>query len=63
LHDLQLIAVGQAGLGPTLTRNNVAVQFDGDTVGLHAKLPDQRRQGEWGGETALFSVDNQFHII
>ncbi len=36
LDDLQVIVVAEASFGPFLARNDAAIQFNGDTVGLHA---------------------------
>ena len=62
LHNLQLIAFGKLGLGPVLPRDNVAVQFNRDAIGLHAQLLDEAGKREWNVEAALFPVDDQFHL-
>ena len=41
LDDLQMIAIAEKGFRPLLTGDNATIQFNGDTVGLHAQLFEQ----------------------
>jgi hypothetical protein len=63
LHDLQPVAVGEAGVGPVRPRDNVAVEFYRHAIALHAKLLDQGSQSERSVEAALVPVDHQFHLM
>ena len=53
MDDLQPISIVQSGLGPLLTRDDFAVQFNRYAVGLHAELFDERAQSFGGTNLAL----------
>jgi hypothetical protein len=64
--DFQAVTVLQDGLRPAVTGDDVAVEFDGDAVGLHVEGFDQSGEGERGWrrgiwEGAGFAVDLQVH--
>jgi hypothetical protein len=62
MDDLEAVAFGEERGGPAVAGDNVAVEFDGNAVRLHAELFDQRRQGEAaGGKLPLFAIDEQTH--
>jgi hypothetical protein len=62
--DLEFIALVESGVGPAVAGDDVAIQFDGDAVGLHAKGFDQRGEGgNRGIECSFFSVDVEFHDV
>jgi hypothetical protein len=44
--DLEAVAFGKKRGGPAVAGDNVAVEFDGNAVRLHAELFDQGGQGE-----------------
>ena len=50
------VSIVQPGLGPLLTRDNLAVQFNRDAVGLHAELFDERAQS-FGGKNLALAID------
>jgi hypothetical protein len=56
MDDLQLVAVAQSGLGPLPTGDDLAVQFNRYTVGLHAELLDERAQS-FGGKNLALTID------
>jgi hypothetical protein len=58
--DFKLIAVVQFRAWPLAARNDLAVQFNGDTVRLHAKVLDQRAQGS-GRRRLAFPIDHEVH--
>jgi hypothetical protein len=60
--DFQLIALGKMSFGPAVAGHDVAIQFDGDTVLLHAELFDQIGQGKRGVVVRL-TIDCEFHAI
>ena len=63
--DFQLISFVECGLGPAIARNNVAIQFYGHAVGLHAESFHKRGEGKGRrsvGEVALFPIDLKFHF-
>jgi hypothetical protein len=62
MDDLEAVAFGEKRGGPAVAGDNVAVEFDGNAVRLHAELFDQGRQGEAvGGKLPLFAIDQQTH--
>ena len=61
MDDLQLVAVGELYFIPALAGNEVAVKFDRDAVGLHAKLIEKSGYGGYRTEFAVFAVDDEFH--
>ena len=56
VNDFQLVSVAQRRLWPGVAGNDLAVQFDGYAIGLHAKLFHQRGEGS-DFELPLFSVN------
>lgn len=62
MDDLEAVAFGEKRGGPAVAGDNVAVEFDGNAVRLHAEFLDQGGQGEpVGGKLALFAIDEQTH--
>ena len=62
MDDLEAVAFGEQRGGPAVAGDNVAVEFDGNAVRLHAELFDQGGEGEpVGGKLALFAIDEQTH--
>lgn len=60
--DLEAVTLGEKRGGPAVAGDNVAVEFDGDPVRLHAELFDQGGQGEaLAGKLPLFAIDEQTH--
>ncbi len=57
VNDFQLVSVAQCRLWPGVAGNDLAVQLDGDAIGLHAKLFHQRGKGS-DFELPLFTVNN-----
>ncbi len=63
--DLELIAFLQLSLPPPVSGHDVAVQLDGQTVGLHAEGLEERREGKGRGgsiEGSRFTIDVKFHF-
>jgi hypothetical protein len=60
--DFQLIAFGQVGFGPLIPWDDVAVQFYGDPVLLHAQVLDQPSQRDCS-EGLFLAVDDYLHRI
>jgi len=46
--DFKAVAFVEERVGPAVARDDVTIQFDGDSIGLHAQGLDESRQGEWG---------------
>ncbi len=62
MDDLEAVAFAEERGGPAVAGDNVAVEFDGNAVRLHAELFDQGGQGEAvGGKLPLFAIDEQTH--
>jgi len=62
MDDLEAVILGEKRGGPAVAGDNVAVEFDGNAVRLHAELFDQGGQGELvAGKLALFAIDEQTH--
>jgi hypothetical protein len=59
--DFQSVVIRKLRLGPARSRNEVAVEFDGDAVGLEAKFGQERGYAEVGGKFAVFAVDDELH--
>jgi hypothetical protein len=61
----QSVAVVQQRFGPAVAGDDVAVEFDGDAIGLHAERFDQGCEGELGArrirEGAGFAIDMKIH--
>ena len=60
MHDFQLISIFQFRLGPAVAGHDFTVEFDGDSVRLHAEFVDERAQRMRGSGTAL-AIDRQVH--
>jgi hypothetical protein len=60
MDDLQPVSIVQASLWPLLTRNDLAVQFNRNVVGLHAELFDERAQS-FGGTDLRFAINGEIH--
>jgi hypothetical protein len=62
--DLEFVALVESGLGPAVAGDDVAIQFNGDAVGLHAEGFNQSSEsGKRGIECSLLSVDVEFHDV
>lgn len=64
MHDFKPVAIIQRDLGPSITRHDVPVQLDRNTIRLHAEFLNQSEKSERGRDIdkiALFSIDMQFH--
>ena len=62
LDDFKAIAVVQFGLGPLITGNNLAVQFNRDTVCFHTKMLNKRAETSCGCRLS-FAVDDEVHLL
>lgn len=62
MHDLEPVAVPEAGLRPSRARNDLAVQLYGNPIRLHPQVLYERFQGERIGEITSFAVDMKFHL-
>ena len=58
---LQAVAFGKLGLWPLLARDDVVVKFDGDSIGFHSHVFDERREGQGRVKIAGFTIDFDFH--
>ena len=61
MNDLQLVAGGKLSGSPAIARNQLAIEFDGDTVRLHAELSDKFEKSGDTREFSLFAVDGKGH--
>ncbi len=63
MDDFEAITVFQLGFGPAVAGDDVAIEFYGDAVGLHAEILDQGGEGSrrWKIEIPLIAVDEEFH--
>ncbi len=59
--NLQAITFRKARFRPPLAGNDVAIQFHGHAILLHAQAFDQFRQGQPGIKVAVFAVDLKVH--
>jgi len=61
-----MIAFVERRVGPAIARDDVAIEFDGDAVRLHAEVIDECGESEWGRnarEVSIFAVDAEFHAV
>jgi hypothetical protein len=64
--NFQPITVGESSFSPAISRDNVAIQFHGHAVGLHAEAFQERRKSKERrriAELALFPIDLKFHKV
>ncbi len=64
VNDFEAVTFAQFGGGPTIARNDVAIEFDRNAVGFHAKIFNescQRERLDGLAEHTLFTVDLQLH--
>lgn len=61
MNDLQLVAGGKLSGSPAIARNQLAIEFDGDTVRLHAELSDKFEKSGDTREFSLFAIDGKGH--
>src|ERR1035437_6431784 len=65
MDDLEPIALLQLGVSPAVARHDIAIQFDGHAVGLHAEDLHERREGKRSASIAkitLVPIDLKFHF-
>jgi hypothetical protein len=62
--DLEFVAIIEVGLGPAVAGDDVAIQFDGNAVGLHGEgFYQSGKSGNRGIEGSFFTVDSEFHDV
>jgi hypothetical protein len=61
MDNLQAVAVAKQGLRPLRSRNDLQIQFDGNTIRFRAELRDQCGQRQAILEYFGFAVDLQGH--
>jgi hypothetical protein len=60
--EFESVSLMEAGVCPAVSGNNVAIQFNGDAIGLHAERFDESGQGQnLGIESSFLSIDVEFH--
>ena len=62
MDEFEFVSIVEGGLSPAVTRDDIAIQFDGNTVGLHSQEFDQAAEGELLVESSLFAVDLEFQF-
>lgn len=61
MHDFESIAIFYSGVSPSWSRNDLAIQFHGDTIRLHPQVFQKGLQRHCIGKIAGFAVDLKFH--
>jgi hypothetical protein len=64
MHNFEVVAFFQLSSGPAIPGHNVAVQLDGNVIGLYAQGFNQRGQAERMarlGKSSFFPIDVKFH--
>jgi hypothetical protein len=62
MDDFKFVTFFKWSFGPTVARNNISIEFDGNPIGLHAERFDQSRKVQnWGVERAFFPIDLESH--
>jgi hypothetical protein len=61
MHDFQLIALGERGAKPFVTRHDIEVQFHSHAVRFHSQLLNQAAHSQGFREKTFFAVQHNFH--
>jgi hypothetical protein len=61
VHNLQLVSVFELSLRPLIARDDLKIQFYGDTIGLHSQQLNQTGESEAVREFALVAVEVDLH--
>ena len=61
MHDLDLVAFPQYAVAVVLSRDDLAVHFDGDPLLAESELADQIRDGQACGQRLCLAVDDHVH--
>jgi len=61
MDDLQLVTVVEGGPRPLIAGSDLAVQFNGNPIGLHSQLLQQAGEGQRGVKLARFAIDLKCH--
>src|SRR5262249_8253094 len=61
MNDFQFVALGELSLCPAIARDEFAVEFDGDTVGLEVEWSEDIGDGGNGGEAPFLAIDYKSH--
>jgi hypothetical protein len=62
VYDFQPVPFPKLRLRPLLARDDVAIEFDGDAILLHAQLLYQGGKRQRKGEIAGFAINLQRHL-
>ena len=62
MHNLQLVVVSKLRYTPTLARDQLAIEFNGDSVRLHAEPLEKSGYCQSGIELAIFAIDDEVHF-
>jgi hypothetical protein len=62
VYDFQPISVGQLGLAPTVSRHDIEIELDRDSVSLHAQVFDESAQRDGSVELVIVTVDDDLHV-
>jgi len=61
VNDLQMIAIVEGCFRPLRAGDDLAIEFDRDSISFHAKLLDELGEGDGFVEGLVFAVDSQAH--
>lgn len=59
--DFQAVAVVEGSLVPAGARDDVAIEFNGNSIGLRSEVLNQRRKRCYFGKFLVFTVDLKAH--
>ena len=58
MHDFEFIAIAELCRCPTVSRNKVTIELNGNAVGLHAEFRKKIRHAGNCTKFAIFAIDN-----
>jgi hypothetical protein len=61
MDEFEFVTGMESSFGPGRAGDDFQVEFDSDTIGLHAKVFDQGCNVGDTGDLAIFSINNQAH--
>lgn len=62
MYDLQAITVCELSLNPLLAWNDIEIQLDSYSVGLHSQVFDQATESDGPIDELIIAVDDKFHL-
>ena len=61
MDNFQLVTVGELSRRPAIARSQLAVEFHGYAIRLHAEVSKERGDGQSGIELAILAINGELH--